>query len=110
MSLNVKKEKKREDMIVRDFCDLLRCEDEGFGTQEAKMQSHHTEPVRSGCGGKFKKKKSTHEEDQKDSAQVHRCSKNTGDKYMFCIYLYILYVCMMSTLCLHRRAAYGPRV
>lgn len=62
------------------------------------------------AAGESKKKKSTHEEDQKDSAQVHRCSKNTGDKYMFCIYLYILYVCMMSTLCLHRRAAYGPRV
>lgn len=57
-------------MIVRDFCDLLRCEDEGFGTQEAKMQSHHTEPVRSGCGGKLKKKKHTRGRPKRFSASA----------------------------------------
>lgn len=29
---------------------------------------------------------------------------------MFCIYLYILYVCMMSALCLHWQGARGPCV
>lgn len=88
MSLNVKKEKKREDMIVRDFCDLLRCEDEGFGTQEAKMQSHHTEPVRSGCGGKLKKKKAHTRKTKKIQRKCIIVAKTLETNICF-VYIYI---------------------
>lgn len=73
-----------------------------------------------GGGGSIMKSKYTDLSDQvnsthreaKDAIQVHHCSKTLElvklDIYMFCIYLYILYVCMMSTLCLHWQGAQGP--